>query len=408
MPRLTFFHLFYSTTFTLLSLVTLALVLVPPGDAIAQSLNNKNKQVYNVFAVVGTYVLTALVAVVLYTSRMYAFRRLLADIPKDHAPIGKAELPSRVHAAVTSGISRSANIAFISRPDRERDGAAMWGIINHPGWAPPGGELQGVEYRSIVSELPVLLEREAGAVVAALGGLDAGVVARRPQMTLRQWLENLVGMELAPRDATEGFLATYERARFRMRGKGIEEAEFRGLMKALKALLTGMGAVSSRYEQDPGAWQYAMGSSDGGGGGGASWDGDRGGDAAEYPSSVVHAEPTAEYPGFGDAFAAFNPHPHSSADYGYGYSYDDDDDDDDDGYTPDPIDSRASSEIAVGVASAAAASGTLITPPRRRRPDSGSSGRSSFLRPGGGGNGDGIARRGRRRLSLRASTGTFG
>ncbi|KAF8244200.1 hypothetical protein K440DRAFT_610458 [Wilcoxina mikolae CBS 423.85] len=383
MPRLTFFHLFYSTTFTLLSLVTLALVLIPPGDAIAQTLRKKN-QIYNVIVIAGTYVLTAIVAVVLYTSRMYTFRQQLADIPKSRTYIGKGDLPSRVHAAVTKGISASAKIALISRPNAGKEWEAVWGVINHPGWAPPGGDLKGVEYRSIVLELPALLEREAGDVVMH-GGLDPSVVVRQPHMTLRQWMENLVGMELAPREEAEVFVTLYERARFRTRGKGIEEGEFCGLMKALKGLLAGMGAAARSHGPGVEAWRYMQmgGSADG-----------------EYTDSVVHVESAADYRPFrgggpDGSFGGYDTSP--SMDYEY-----------EGGYTPELVDSRGSSSVPVGIRRAASGT-TMITPPRGRRPES-SAGGSSVIRRGGG-DGESIEMASisrRRRLSLRASAGTFG
>ncbi|KAF8542274.1 hypothetical protein BDD12DRAFT_825735 [Trichophaea hybrida] len=367
MPRLTFFHLFYSTTFTLLSLVTLALVLIPPGDAIAQSLHKKN-QIYNVIVIAGTYVLTAIVAVVLYTSRMYTFRQQLADIPKSRTYIGKGDLPSRVHTAVTKGISASAKIALISRPNAGKEWEAVWGVINHPGWAPPSGDLKGVEYRSIILELPALLEREASDVVMH-GGSDPSVVVRRPHMTLRQWIENLVGIELVPKEEAEVFVMLYEHARFRTKGKGIEEEEFRGLMKALKGLLAGMGAVARSHGPDVEAWRYMQmeGSANG-----------------EYTGSVVRVESAGSY----------------DTNSSMGYEYED-------GYTLELANSRESSSVLVGIRRTT--SGTTIITLRGQRPES-STGGSSVIR-GGGGDGESIEMEStsrRRRLGLRASAGTFG
>ncbi|KAI5802233.1 hypothetical protein FPQ18DRAFT_313253 [Pyronema domesticum] len=337
MPRLTFFHLFYSTTFTLLSLLTLTLVLVPPGDAIAQALQ-RSKQLYNVFVIAGVYVLTAIVAVTIYTARMYTFRRLLADIPKSHALVGKADLPRRVHAAVTRGISRSAYVSLISRPKEGAQGEAVWGHINHPGWAPPGGELKGVEYRTIVLELPALLEMEA-AKVAASGGSDPGVVMRQPYMTLRQWMENLCAMELVPKAEAEEFVTLYERTRFRSRGKGIEEMEFRELMRALKGVLTGMGTERAHGQ---GAWRYATMGSD------------------EEMSEVERVDTMGYGDGSGPAFAGYETN--SSADSTYPFHT---------GSSQDLSNSRRNSNIPIGADGRPLTRGTMSGPMRRKpRPDS--------------------------------------
>ncbi|KAA8911016.1 hypothetical protein FN846DRAFT_936967 [Sphaerosporella brunnea] len=234
MPRFKFtvFHLFYSTTFTLLSLLLLALILVPPSDAIQQTLRKGKRQIYNPFLIAGVYVLTAVLAIILYTGRMYTVRRLLADIPKPLPPVSRNQLPKRIHAAVTRGASRSAAIALQARP---KQGGGVWGEINHPGWAPPGGDLGGVEYMEILEELPGLVEREAEQRVR-----ERQVVHRPVGMTFKGWVENLVTMEIAPRTQADEFVVLYERARFRRRGVGIAEREFRELMRALKGLLEGI------------------------------------------------------------------------------------------------------------------------------------------------------------------------
>ncbi|KAI5859164.1 hypothetical protein BZA05DRAFT_440753 [Tricharina praecox] len=269
MPRLTFFHLFYSTTFTFLSLILLALVLVPLGDTIQQSQRlPTHARLANIFVISGSYLLTGVLGAVLYTARMYTFRRLLAAIPQSVPPVSRRDLPKRMHAVVTRGIARSAMVARGARPcmptGGEGEGEKVWGALNHPGWAPPGGELRGVEYAALVAELPALLEREAAELVVHGGDVDPRVVSRPPTATLRAWLEGLVAMELAPRDESELFVALYERARFRTRGKGVEESEFRALMKALRALRAGMCAsppptAQEIQQQDQPGWEYLDG-----------------------------------------------------------------------------------------------------------------------------------------------------
>jgi len=394
MPRLTFFHLFYSTTFTLLSLILVALVLVPLGDAIAQSRNYaRPTRLANVFVLSGCYLATAVIAVVLYTSRMYAFRRLLADIPKATPPVGRRDLPKRIHAAVTRGISRSAGIALRARPcvgDAE-GGEKVWGVVNHPGWAPPGGELKGVEYRALVTELPALLEREAvEMVVRGMGTVDPGVVARPPSVTLRAWLENMVAMDFAPRDESEVFVALYERARFRIRGKGIEEGEFRALMKALKALRSGMRGSPPATAQ-PEAWEYLDGN-------------------GEYEGSVRVDRDRSSRGRFFEAGPRYEGYEMgSSEDYGFAAYDAGGSGSGSAGGTPDRPDT-GSSYIPPAVRTPSAAT-TIITQPRRRSRYAPSSIAGSSVIPGSN-DGDSISiefgRSRNRRLSLRPSAGTFG
>lgn len=280
-----------------------------------------------------------------------------------------------MHATVTRGITRSAYVALVSRPSAAQGMEHVWGHINHAGWAPPDGELKGVEYRSIVGELPALLQLEANAAVARVAA-DPGVAHRPPHVTLRQWMENLVGMELAPREETEVFLALYERARFRMRGKGIAEGEFRALMKGLKAVLGGMGAaVDAR-----GATGYAhIPGTDGG---------EEGHDG--YPASIrVEDESYARFrraAGYGRYETSL------STEYGY---------------TPERVDTGDTSyhpNVAEGTS-------TMIMPPMgRTRTTSSMSGvpRIRDISGDGGGQVIELTEMRRRQLGARLSTGTFG
>lgn len=242
--RLTFFHLVYSTTFTLLSLVTLALLLVPPGDAIAQTLRHSHSRISTVFVIGGVYVLTTLIATAIYSHRMYAFRRLLSDIPTTLRPVATL-LPRRVRVAVEIGLSRSAYIAALTRPEI---GTAAAANISHTGTAPPGGIWKGVEYAAVVAELPAVLE-------AALGegmGLSSG-----EKKTMRSRLEEAVDVGAVAREEVDVFLIEYEAVRFG--AKPIDQVAFAKLMAAAKRLLDsclfgdvegGFGFFAGHHEGD--------------------------------------------------------------------------------------------------------------------------------------------------------------
>jgi hypothetical protein len=383
MPRIKFFHVFYKTTFTLLSLLTFVLILVPPGDAIAQAIPH-SRRLYNVFVIGGMYILTGVVAVVLYTSRMYTFRRLLNEIPKSRVPISKADLPKRVHMAVTENLCRSARIAVGSRPSASE---GFWGVVNHSGWAPPDGEMAGVEYRGIVNELPALLERGAKAAVV-FGGGDGEVVTRMEFMTLRQWMENLVGMGLVQREEAEEFLTLYERARFRRRGKGIGEGEFRGLMRALKVVLDGMQGDNHGLQEE------------------ADWHRESGDEYTASASGSRRVDST--YQRLEDVYYGLGVYERSSSTDGY-------QDVESDGYTPERLQSLdvSTPPRPGGMGWRVRSDDTVIVAPRGK-------GRPLTRNNAGGSSSIGsresielrgiipMSSAGRRRLSLRSSTGTFG
>ncbi|CUS15855.1 unnamed protein product [Tuber aestivum] len=253
--RFTLFHFFYSTSFTVLFLLLAILVLITPADTIVQALI-RNVRINNVFIVAGCYVLTALIALILYISRIYSVRRLMADIPKSYAPVKKGYLRPRVHKAVTANLSRSAVIAVQNRPKEGEEG--VWGEIKHPGWSGGTGQLPNVQYLSVVKELPNLLEMEALSLCAPespRGGLrtpalsgpeeitapDQEVVRRQPHVSFRAYLNQLAAVGYVRQDVADLFMARYERARFRNQGEGIEEREFMELMNVFAGLLKTLG-----------------------------------------------------------------------------------------------------------------------------------------------------------------------
>jgi hypothetical protein len=111
----------------------------------------------------------------------------------------------------------------------------------------------GVQYSSVVEELPGMVESKAVALLSGGDGDSARRVgdvneqvllaARKDGLSLRAYLENLILLSLAHREDVDHFIELYERARFRRRGKGIQEMEFRTLMKTFAGLLRGMGEL---------------------------------------------------------------------------------------------------------------------------------------------------------------------
>ncbi|KAI9766033.1 MAG: hypothetical protein M1835_007268 [Candelina submexicana] len=296
LPRIPVFLIFYSTTFTVLSLVLLVLLLITPGDAVRQAL--KNKQLYNVFIIPSVYLLTLIVTVLVFSSRLFTNRSVLAGIPKTYIPIDQGDVSKSVRRMIVDGLARSRRIACDARPrdlqrqqtpnaalskptrpssrgsrtgsnrrlDRSNESLASvkatqtyapWGIIAHRGWSSPASaDLPNLQYTTIVSELPHLIEAKAVSLAPPDAALpipsivesdtiippDARAVAllqRSATMGLRDYLSYLTTLNLIrPPSLGLEFLAQYEKARFSTVPS--TEEEFRALMRSFAEILRGM------------------------------------------------------------------------------------------------------------------------------------------------------------------------
>ncbi|KAG6993724.1 hypothetical protein G7Y79_00051g086440 [Physcia stellaris] len=213
-----FFRIFYSTTFTLLTLLLTALLLITPGDHIYQAFSKS--QYYNIFIVAGAYLLTLLIAAFIYAGRLYTNRSVLAAVPRElglfeeeNGKRGKGSgsasgVPGNVRRLVKEGLERSAWIAWTGRPRdltkpsgaKPKDGVVegtliaenkpsepststsekqhptakepeetpVWGTISHPGWSSPNSvDLPNLHLPPILLELPHLIEAKVVSLAPA-------------------------------------------------------------------------------------------------------------------------------------------------------------------------------------------------------------------------------------------------
>ena len=283
-PHIPFFRIFYSTTFTVLSLFLAVLLLITPGDHIRQSFTKR--EIFHNFIVGGLYLLTLLIAVFIYAGRLYATRSALARIPKE---VNWSEEQGKVGREIREGLARSEAIAYESRPRNLRDEKAArgvtrkprlgrtaegtqsldtatnfepaWGVISHPGWSSPSSpDLPNLHYEPVILELSHLIEAKAVSLApsdplssyepdltlnpeeaeAPVPDPVAVELLQRPaSMSLRDYLAHLaaVGMlDLEP--LASDFLTRYEYARYS--GQAINEDEFRNLMGVFAEILRGM------------------------------------------------------------------------------------------------------------------------------------------------------------------------
>ncbi|KAI4253393.1 MAG: hypothetical protein LQ352_003712, partial [Teloschistes flavicans] len=184
--RIPFFRIFYSTTFTVLSFVLFVLVLITPSHLVYEAFRSKN--IYDIFIISGVFVLTLIVAVLLYASRLYNNRRNLVHIPSDWSPL---DCEKKVRKLVEEKLQHAAAIAYRCKPrdlskDENKDATTPqsvqqqletptsntppreeviiphWGIISHPGWSSPSSpDLPDIQFETIILELPNLIEAKA-------------------------------------------------------------------------------------------------------------------------------------------------------------------------------------------------------------------------------------------------------
>ncbi|KAL4908241.1 hypothetical protein BDW74DRAFT_98754 [Aspergillus multicolor] len=206
------------TVFIFLSIILLCLIVLTPADAIYQCY--VTHRLTNIFIITGGYVVTFLLAVLIYATRIYTNRSVLGGIPKAWIPIEKEDVGKSVRRLVVEGLGRSALIARGARPrslrstngarsgnahvdantgagagevgdgdGEEREGLLRgfdydldpanppWGVIEHRGWSAPDSSLSasapdqgasegdapapGLCYRTVIRELPHLIEAKA-------------------------------------------------------------------------------------------------------------------------------------------------------------------------------------------------------------------------------------------------------
>lgn len=291
------FRVIYDSFYVFLSLIVLLLLLVTPADNVRLAL--QNHQSLHVLTTVICLSVTLLFIVLLYFARLYVNRTSLANIPKPWIPIGRGEVKKSVRKMIVAGLSRSAAIAYESKPrvaparpptamtdpeeieeENKAEGKgpksklgvfklkkaptvedkmgitlpphrAVWGEIEHYGWSSPNSlDLPNLQYSTVISELPNLIEAKAltlappapemaNAEPPVLDPEAIGLLQRPDNLALRQYLTQLAELGvLAPSRTTADFLSAYEYARYSTRP--ISNARFRELMHLFAELLRTM------------------------------------------------------------------------------------------------------------------------------------------------------------------------
>ena len=221
--RIPLFRIWYSTTYTTLLIILLILLCVSPGDIIYQTI--RTHEIPKLFVIGGVYVLTALIVILVYSTRIYTNRSVLQAIPKPYVPVEEGEVGKMVRRMIVKHLRRSAIVAWDSRPrdvrgeadtredtdeelgegrpgtaerEKEKERAKKhksshgvpkatilpisaksppWGHVSHPGWASPASpDLPNLQYWSVICELPNLIEAKAVSLAPADPNVETGSI----------------------------------------------------------------------------------------------------------------------------------------------------------------------------------------------------------------------------------------
>lgn len=281
--RIPFFRIFYSTTYTSLFTFVLLMLAITPATMIYTAFEANAYQY--IFEIGGVYIITALLTLFVYSGRLYTNRSVLAAVGKSWIPVEDGEVSKNVRKMIKACLSRSAIIAWESRPrDLQKEMVRVdsdplgnekpsgvhvgtiikidpesppWGHVQHLGWSSPSQAethtAPHIQFRNIVQELPHLIEAKAVSlappdpnftplhpgepVLADCQVVD--LLQRQQNHDLRSYLTRLSSLGvIEPPHAGEEFLARYDHARFCP--IPISEADFDALMACFAELLGAM------------------------------------------------------------------------------------------------------------------------------------------------------------------------
>ena len=290
--RIPIFRVFYSLTYTILYFLTLVFLAISPVTMIYSSLTQNAFQY--TFMIGGVIFLTAMIAIFIYSSRLYTNRRVLSDIGKPYVPIEDGEIGKMVRKMIVKQLDRSAIVAWESRPrdlygeillagqegvlPKEAESVDVneytvgseiqvdpanppWGDIQHAGWSSPSHQADNrnpdVQFADVIAELPNLIEARAVSLAPpdptmtpvqgeprAADSAVLQLLTRPTNMAVRDYLTQLGYLGLVqPPSIGQEFVSQYEKARFGF--LPVSAQAFDRLMATFAELLAGMTSLDS-------------------------------------------------------------------------------------------------------------------------------------------------------------------
>jgi hypothetical protein len=124
--RIPLFRIWYSTTYTTILLLLLLILAVTPADTIYQSVRSDELQ--KLFVIGGVYLLTFLIVILIYSTRVYTNRTVLSAIPKPYVPVEEGEIGKSVRRLIAKELRRRpgkpghGEAKYCGNPEGEREG----------------------------------------------------------------------------------------------------------------------------------------------------------------------------------------------------------------------------------------------------------------------------------------------
>lgn len=230
---------YISLAFLLLCLI--AFIVATPVDTVIQS--HDTGQFWNAIVILGAYVLTLVIALVIYIARIVSTKRALNSIPHAYFIGQVASMPSACVAVIQQEQARCADLAKRVEPPK--------GQVSHAGMMPPtiseGGRLVDTPYADVIAVSSSMIGSKASAFHPSFG--------RPIGMPLREYLGFLQDYGILPvNSVVTDFLAQYEYARFS--GRLLTELEFDQYMEACRKLLVSLQIPENQRLGENGAWNH--------------------------------------------------------------------------------------------------------------------------------------------------------
>ncbi|KXS18927.1 hypothetical protein M427DRAFT_95806 [Gonapodya prolifera JEL478] len=177
----------------------------------------------SLFTFGGSVALLGVCAFFIILSRVISGKTALADIPKVFVPINQSDLPKPVYWLVNTELSRVSSVAMEAKPLPE--------TVAITGWGRTSATSEPIYFQSAVLETVDIINQKASQLSPSL--------TRRPGMTVKRYIDTLVGQSLVDATVARFYLELYEKAQYGR--EETTESEYADFLKVFALLLKNLG-----------------------------------------------------------------------------------------------------------------------------------------------------------------------